>query len=118
MADIDQLYTVEDHGKGAKMELLNQLNKKTGMFFIIVGVDSKKWRGLAKKIRALESDDEDRKLTAKVLAEAILGFENIESGGKALKYTQALAEKILLNAPYLMAQVTAFILNRANFTKG
>lgn len=118
MSDIDQLYTVEDHGKGAKMELVDQLDKKTGMFFVIVGVDSKKWRGLAKKIRTLEGNEENRGATAKILAEAIIGFEKIESGGKPLKYTQAVAEKILLNAPYLMAQVTAFILNRANFTKG
>lgn len=116
--DIDQLYTVEDHEKGAKMELLDQLGKKTGLFFRVVGVDSKKWRGLSKKIQILNEDSDNRGETAKVLSEAIIGYEKIQSGGKDLEFSKKMTEKILLNAPYLMGQVTKFILDRANFIKG
>ena len=116
--NIDELYTVEDHEKGAKMELLDQVGKKTGLFFRIVGVDSKTWRGLAKKIQTLSEDSDSRGETAKVLSEAVIGYENIQSEGKELEFSKKTTEKILLNAPYIMGQITAFILDRANFIKG
>ena len=118
MSNIDQLYTVEDHGKGARMPILDQFGKETDMAFIVVGVDSKKWRSLASKANEVEADNDNIEKTAKLLSEAVIGFENIQKDGKDLKHSTKTVYQIFINAPYLLKQVTAFLLNRANFTKG
>jgi hypothetical protein len=114
--NIDELYTVDAHDKGAEMQVLDQFGKEIDMYFTIIGVDSKKWRSLQKQSKSL--DNEDIEATANILKEAIIGWRGVQSKGKDVKFSKDMAFKVLMNAPYLMAQIISFIVDRTNFMKG
>ena len=118
--NIDQLYTVEDHESGAKMTVTDQFGKDTDLVLTIVGLDSKKWRALAAKLRNIDDEAEDNtEQTAAILAKATLSWSGAtDSKKKEIEYSEKVFIKLLLNAPYIMTQITSFIITRSNFTKG
>jgi len=116
--NLDDLYTVDDHDNGAEMQVENQVGKKVDMYLTVVGIDSKKWQNLKSKAKRVISDDTTVEEAAKILSDAIIGWRNVEHKGKELKFTRENAERLLVNAPYVIGQVIRFIINRENFMKG
>lgn len=118
--DIDQLYTVKDHDNGAKMTVTDQFGKETDLILTIVGLDSKKWRSLASKLRQIDDDAKDNtEQTAAILSKAVLSWEGATDSKKTpIVYSEKVFIELALNAPYIMSQVTSFIIDRTNFTKG
>lgn len=120
--NIDDLYTVDKHEAGAEMQVENDKGDKLDMFITVVGVDSKLFRkvknDLRRKILTSSGDVDDEALRAASMSLVTLGWRGFLNKGKEYKFTPKAAEKLYLNAPYLMEQVDDFINNRLNFSKG
>lgn len=119
--NIDELYTLKHHEKGAEMQVRNAEGKELKMYLTLAGVDSKLYRkektALSRKIMAnRDTDLEDAR--AESLAEVTLGWRGFESKGKKLKFSKEQVKKLYINAPYIMDQIDGFIFNRVNFTQG
>jgi len=119
MTDIEQLYTLEVHEKGAEMQVCNEFGEKLDMFLILKGLDSKAWRGLMSQasLKKLEGADEIE-VIAESLSKITVGWRGFTSKGKELKFSKEKAKQLYMNAPYLQGQVDKFITDRKNFTKG
>ena len=119
--DIDQLLTVEDHEKGAKMNVKDQAGKKTDIVLILAGLDSKKYRKaktiLSREILA-DPDGDTEEMRANALSKITLGWEGLTDKGEPVEFTVKKAKNLYSGAPYVMNQVDEFVINRANFTKG
>jgi len=119
--DINDLSTLDAHENGAKMQVRDQNGKKIDVYFILAGMDSKRYRkaktDLQRKILA-DKDSDMESMRCKALSEILLGWEGLTDKGNEVQFSKPKAEKLLLNAPYLMDQIDEFTINRANFTKG
>jgi len=119
--EIDQLLTVEDHEKGAKMNVNDQNGKKTDIILILAGMDSKVYRK-AKTMLAREllkdPDGDTEEARARALSKCTLGWEGLTDKGKVVKFSEKKAMNLYIGAPYVMDQVDGFVIDRANFTKG
>jgi len=118
--NVDELYTVERHSKGAKMQVNDENGKPLDMFLILAGVDSKAFRKAKAEmsreiLKDLKGDHEA--LRAESLAKVTIGWEGFNSKGKPLDFSKKLAKQLYINAPYVMDQADGFIFNRVNFTK-
>lgn len=114
--NIDELYTVEHHEKGAEMQVRNEDGKKLDMFITLAGIDSKLWRN-AFNSHKKELIDGNEDADAKLYAEVTLGWRGFMSKDKELEFSKKKAEQLYVNAPYIMGQVDKFIADRGNFTK-
>ena len=114
--DIDQLYTVEDHEKGAEMQVHDQNGKPLDMYLTIAGMDSKAWRQAFNKNKRKMIEGEDIK--ADILSEVTIGWRGFTSKGKELEFSKKKAKNLYSQAPYIADQVDRFIADRSNFTKG
>ena len=123
--NLDQLYTVEDHGKGAKMLVIDQFGQETDFSITFVGVDSKKWREIyrknQRKLVGLSGDDLMKTIadnSASILAEAALDWSGaVDSKGAEIKFSKKGIEDLLNNAPYIKEQADEFVAKRGNFIK-
>jgi len=117
MIDIDQLYTVEAHEKGAEMQVKNQLGKKIDCFITFAGADSEIFRNAwnENKLKALEGG---KSITLDMMAACAISWRGFASKGKAIKFSRKKIEQLLKNAPYIVKQADDFIARRENFMKG
>lgn len=119
MTNIDQLYTVEDHEKGAEMQVRDQVGKPLDMFITVIGVDSKRWRKTKTEAsrKLLEDKADPDKVIIDSLVEATIDWRGFMSEGKELDFTKKKVRQLYQNAPYIAEQVDRFIADRANFIK-
>ena len=118
--NIDQLYTVDSHEKGAEMQVKDQNGNSLDMHITVAGTDSKVFRNAkTEMMRDIVSDDNSDKeeIRAKALAAVTLSWRGFLNKGKEFTFSQEKAEKLYINAPYVMDQVDKFIGDRANFMK-
>ena len=119
--EIDQLLTVEDHEKGARMNVEDQSGKKTDIILILAGMDSKKYSKaktmLSREILS-EPNGDTEEMRAKALSKITLGWEGLTDKNEPVEFSQKKAKNLYSGAPYIMNQVDAFVIDRANFTKG
>lgn len=120
--DIDKLYTVDIHEKGAEMRVKDQFGENTDIYIRFVGQDSKTWRKIQR--------DADRKLIgldynqiqetkdnmiADMVAGAAISWRGAALKGKQVKFSVTAIRKFLKSAPYIVDQADKFIGGRANF---
>ena len=117
MFDIDQLYTLDAHEKGAEMQLVDNTGKKIDAYITLAGADSDVFRNAwnENKIKALEGDTN---ITERMMVACALDWRGLGSKGKAIKFSKKKAEQLFKNAPYLIKMADNFIAERENFTKG
>jgi hypothetical protein len=118
--EIDELYTVEHHNKGAEMQLDNQFGEKIDCYITFVGIDSEVFRKILADSRRelIETDGKDKEsIRANSLSSAALSWRGFLSKKKNVEFSQKKLKKLLLSAPYIMDQADKFIANRVNFTK-
>jgi len=116
--NIDQLYTLEDHERGAEMQVKGPTGKLLDMHITVKGVDSKTFRkGFNQSKREIMMGNDTTLAEAKLMSDIIIGWRGFEDKGKELKFTKEKAEQLFLNAPYLKDQVDVFIAKRKNFMK-
>ena len=125
--DIEDLYTQQDHDKGAEINILHPVTEEpTDIFIKVVGVDSKRWRKgkaeVAKKLgkmKAEEIQDYDMdSLSSECLAAATIGWRGVEKKGKEIEFSESECAKLYQFSPFVYHQVNEFIAKRVNFTKG
>lgn len=122
--DIGQLATVESHEAGAEFQLVNTATgEKEDAVFKVKGLDSKAWRNAQKEQRRKnESKDEvdlfDHDYLWPMIANVIIGWDNLESSGKPFEYSEENAQWLCKNSPNVVNQIFAFLLDRENFTGG
>ena len=119
--NINELYTLDCHDAGAEMQVLDENGKKTDIYIVLAGVDSKLFRKAKNELRReilkdVAADYEG--LRAKKLADVTLRWRGFTDNDEELIFTRELAEQLYLNAPYIMDQADRFINQRVNFTKG
>lgn len=124
--NIDELYTVDRHNKGADMQVKDENGKPLDMFLTLAGVDSKLYRKekivLSREVLNLSSqenklDDKLDDLRAEALANTTLGWSGFNDKGKELEFSKDKAKQLYLSAPYIMDQADEFIFKRVNFIK-
>jgi len=117
MFDLDQLYTLDAHEKGAEMQVINQFGKKIDCFITFAGADSKIFREAwnENKLKALEGD---KNITENMMAACAIEWRGFTSKGKIIKFSRKKVEQLLKNAPYIVRQADQFIAKRENFMKG
>lgn len=118
--NIDELYTVEHHEKGAEMQVKDQFGKKTDFYITLAGVDSIQFRKAKMNLqRAILNDPEGdkEKFRIEAVADITLGWRGLASEGKPVEFSKDMVINIYSNAPYVMEQADEFINNRVNFTK-
>lgn len=130
--DIDDLYTVPHHEKGAELQLFSPVDgKKIEVFLMLRGVDSAAFRsaeisGKREVALIIKNDDlsDDEKaqkqleVIAGMLARITLGWRGLTSKRKKLGFNHEAATNLYLNSPAIAKQVDKFVSNRKNFTKG
>ena len=125
MFDIEDLYTVEAHSKGAEMQVDGPDDKPLELYITFIGLDSDKWDEInrkhkQKRLAAIRAEDFklENKIKAEMMAEAVISWRGFERKGKAVKMTKKSVVELFINAPYLWTQANLFISDRANFMKG
>ena len=119
--ELDQLATVERHEAGAEFQLLNPATgDKEEAIFKVQGTDAKAWRIAQKEQRRkFEGQDEvdffDHEYVWPMVASVIIGWKNLEKGGKDFPFSKENAERLCENSPFVVNQLFAFILDRNNF---
>lgn len=119
--DINQLYTVDAHEKGAEMQLKDENSKPLDMYIKVVGVDSKLFREVKNKLRRdilADPSVDMEELKTNSLADITLGWRGFLEKGKEIKFSQKRILQLYQNAPYIADQIDMFCNARANFTKG
>lgn len=119
--NIDQLATVETHEAGVELHLVNQLTgEKEDAVFRVKGTDSKAWREAQKEQRRnfMGQDDidyVDHDYLWPMVAKIIIGWDNLEKGGKPFEYSEENAKWLCENSPIVVNQIFAFVIDRDNF---
>ena len=120
--NIEDLYTLASHSKGAEMQVNGLDGKPVGMFITFVGIDSPQWEAITRKYRKAQlkamKEGDDKKVVAAMCADAAIGWRGFKSKNKIIKFSNAKVKELLLQAPYICDQADVFIGQRINFTKG
>lgn len=118
--ELETLYTVEAHEEGAEMRVKDPQGNDTDFYITLIGVDSKKWKGLyASLLKKMVDDELDQdEEESKIFAMATLDWKGLTKAGKAVEFSTDKAKDLYLNAPYIRKQADTFIANRANFMQG
>lgn len=121
--DINQLETAPIHEEGREVQIKGPDGLETDVYIHVVGVDSKTWRKIARKMQkgVIEESlpdkykDDGISERAESIAQATIGWRGITDDGKEVKFSKSKAFNLYRNAPYILNQVDVFIGNRANF---
>lgn len=116
--NIESLYTVDAHEKGAWLDVLDAKGEKHGLRLHLVGEDSDTYRqakqdaiesrmkNKAEKLSAAEVRDE----VAEMLVACTKGWEGVDD-----KFTRAAVRTLYRKSPPVFEQVDAFIHDRSRF---
>lgn len=127
MTDFSELLTQEDHDRGAEINILHPVTKKTTNIFIkVAGIDSKRWmeskNKVTKSLAGLSEKEikefDTHELAISCLAHATMGWRGVTSDDKELPFSLDKCKELYRGSPYVYSQVNKFIEDRANFTKG
>jgi len=121
--NVEDLYTLASHSKGAEMQINGLDGKPVDMFITFVGIDSPQWEAITRKhrkaqIKVIKAGGDDRTVTVAMLAEAATGWRGFKSKGKVIKFSSLRIKELLTNAPYICDQADVFVGTRVNFMKG
>jgi hypothetical protein len=136
--DISELMTQDAHEEGVEVEIFHpsereevdgkRQKKSLGVFFTVLGVDSKAYQIAVKK--AVNSQISRFKDTGALsegatidleiaqIAAVIIGWRGIESGETEVPYSSQKCLELMTKSPWMRAQIDEFIGERKNFTKG
>lgn len=123
---LSQLYTADIHNAGAELQLRDEFGKALNLWLTFVGVDSKIYRDMQKKLERMtilfmrNPENADRMDDETFYAECALSWRGEFEGddGKPLDFSKESVKELFYGAPYVLNQVKAFIRDRENFTKG
>lgn len=127
--DFNKLCTAEAHENGAELEIYSPLDStKTDFVIVLKGQDSNAFRfknnsnvaALTRKLYNKEkvSDEEADLMDIDTFVECTIGWKNLNDGDKEIHFSKEKCKELYIAAPYVRAQVEAFITKRANFTMG
>ena len=131
MADLSLLDSVAVANQGEVLTLLHPAtNEELDTTITLMGSDSDEYRNTIKKRfeaaqrqaknkrnQDVDLDDAEQK-SQELLAKMTLGWENLEMGGKSVKFTVEAAKEIYSKFPWIREQVEKFVSDRSNFIKG
>jgi len=129
--DLTELKLASADSEGVKMELYHPIDETSfdpPVFITVVGMDSdvyqkaqlelrnRQFKKMQKRnrLRFEMTAEETEQNAIDLLARCIMGWENIEWGGKPLPFSYENAKK-LLGENWIREQVDTFIGDRANF---
>lgn len=122
--NVDELYTLERHEKGAEMQVKNEKGKPLNVYLTLAGVDSKAYRKsmtvMYKQFRSVDGTDPSNidtdAIKANAFSEITIGWSGfVGDDNKELEFSKEGVTALYLNAPYIMKQVDSFIDERENF---
>jgi hypothetical protein len=127
--DISELMTQDAHEEGVEVEILHPVSRESmGVFFTVLGVDSKAYQVADKKAYNAQiatltksgklSEDETINLEIAQVSAVITGWRGIESGDKDVPYSKKKCLELMTKSPWMRKQIDRFLADRKNFIKG
>ena len=135
--DLSELMTAEAHEEGAEVNIISPVTGKASDVFIkVLGPDSKAYRMETKRhmskvvaeYRKLKDDSKslDFELMSeqeiegeiKKLVVVTVGWRGICDKGEEVPFSKEMCEKLYRSAPHVVIQVSNFLADYTNFTKG
>ena len=128
--DISELMTQEAHEEGAEVEIFHPDNRKKsmGVFFTVLGIDSKAFQAAEKKayndqlseFTKSGSITEETQIESEVkqVSAVVTGWRGIQSGKDDLPYSKEKCVELMTKSPWMRKQIDRFIGDRKNFIKG
>jgi hypothetical protein len=121
--ELNELYTVDLHEKGAEMQLTGVDGTLVNCFITLMGIDSPSWAGIVKKhrdqrVKAIGDDVAAINNKASMVAEASIGWRGFTSDGEEIEFSVEKVKDLYLKAPYILTQADNFIAERVNFITG
>lgn len=132
MTDLSGFNLADAQNTPQTLELTHPLTGETlmsngkPMTIRLLGAKSKEFRAAlnnaarleqAKRIKPVPSIEADEQRSAKMLAAATVGWDNIVVGGEQLAFSKETAAKLYLDYDWIRTQVDGFVADAANFWK-
>jgi len=116
--EISSLYTADAHESGSEVQVISPTDGELTDFYItVVGPDSKQYREAVRKFQmALLENTEGADI--EMLVAITKGWRGLMDGKKEVKYSDKVASKLYIDAPFVAGQIDRFIADRKNFTPG
>ena len=135
--DLSELMTAEAHEEGAEVNIISPVTGKASDVFIkVLGPDSKAYRVESKRnmskavaeYRKLKGDAKEldfdvmsgQEIEGEIsrLIAVTIGWRGICDNGEPVPFTKEMCEKLYRSAPHVVIQVSNFLADYTNFTKG